>query len=124
MPKRVSHEVHQQQKARYHERARKFAINGWGSWSKGDIERVMKHEIPDSVLAKELGRSIQAVQMVRWRYKPQWEQVTQLEAEVGSLKTVTPIATFRQISGRVARNEERGESWITMIWRFLSRIWH
>ena len=58
---------HEKQKLRYNSRARKFAFNGFGRWSKADKNRVLSHDIPDSVLAKELGRSVQAVQAVRNR---------------------------------------------------------
>ncbi len=67
MPNTVSQAQHEEQKLRYNERARKFAYNNHGRWSQEDKDRVLDHSIPDSVLAKELGRSIQAVQAVRNR---------------------------------------------------------
>ncbi len=67
MPKRVKSETHMEQKLRYNARARKFAWNGHIPWRKGDIEQVLAHNIPDSLLAGRLGRSIQAVQAKRNR---------------------------------------------------------
>ncbi len=66
MPK-CTQAVHEEQKLRYNHRARKFAYNTYQPWGKGDKARVISHAIPDRELAKELGRSIQAVQAVRNR---------------------------------------------------------
>ncbi len=65
MPKKVSQEQHEVQKLRYNKRARKLAFNTHSRWSQEDINRVLDHSVPDRVLAKELGRSIQAVQAKR-----------------------------------------------------------
>ncbi len=65
MPKRVKSATHMAQKLRYNERARKQAWNSHIPWRKGDIEKVLAHKIPDSILAGRLGRSIQAVQAKR-----------------------------------------------------------
>ncbi len=112
MPLRVSNEIHQQQKKRYNERSRKFAINGHSSWSMSDIERVMKHEIPDSQLAKALGRSVQAVSMIRSRYKVAWADAN-----------VEPSYTKFAAAGTVV--DERGKSWIALVmsvvWAYLYR---
>ncbi len=67
MPKKVSQEQHEVQKLRYNKRARKLAYNNHARWRQEDIDRVLDHSVPDRVLAKELGRSIQAVQAIRNR---------------------------------------------------------
>ena len=72
MPKHISQEVHMQQKLRYNARARKFASNEYTTWDKVDVERVLAHDIPDSQLGKEIGRSIQAIQMKRAREYTKW----------------------------------------------------
>ncbi len=59
--------THEVQKLVYNKRARKFAYNTMARWSKEDIERVMLHTMSDRNLAKELGRSVQAIQGMRYR---------------------------------------------------------
>ncbi len=65
MPKRVKSETHMQQKLRYNARARKLAYNVGQRWGIVDTALVMQHLVPDSVLALDLGRSIQAIQAKR-----------------------------------------------------------
>lgn len=65
MPKRVNSETHMSQKLRYNKRARKLAYNKGRRWGIVDTELIMSHAMPDSVLAKQLGRSIQAIQARR-----------------------------------------------------------
>lgn len=67
MPKFVNQKTHEQQKLRYNARSRKHAHNSWGRWSAEDKFKALEHEIPDSVLSKQIGRSIQAIQAVRNR---------------------------------------------------------
>ena len=45
------------------------AINGGDAWTMDDIKKVLDHEITDSELSKELGRSVGAIQKIRWKYK-------------------------------------------------------
>lgn len=65
MPKRVKPETHMSQKLRYNSRARKLAYNTRRRWGFVDTKLVMDHYMPDSLLARELGRSIQAIQARR-----------------------------------------------------------
>ena len=65
MSKRVKSYTHMAQKLRYNSRARKLAYNTGTRWGIVATKLVMAHKIPDSVLAKELGRSIQAIQAKR-----------------------------------------------------------
>ncbi len=65
MPKRVKSHTHMAQKLRYNSRARKLAYNVHSRWTQPDTYLVMEHSIPDSELAKQLGRSIQAIQAKR-----------------------------------------------------------
>ncbi len=67
MPKRVKSQTHMAQKLRYNARSRRLAYSTGFRWSVGDTLRVMAHNKPDSLLAKELGRSIQAIQACRYR---------------------------------------------------------
>ncbi len=66
MPKRVKSETHMQQKLRYNSRARKHACNGGSRWCVISTSMVMESKLPDRELAKDLGRSIQAVQAKRY----------------------------------------------------------
>jgi hypothetical protein len=67
MPKRVNAETHQKQKYRYNERSRCFAFASGSRWSQADVDAVCNHNILDSVLSKQIGRSIQAIHMCRIR---------------------------------------------------------
>jgi hypothetical protein len=67
MPKRVNIKTHRAQKLRYNARSRLHAFNNGGRWNEKDILRALLHTIPDSVLSKKIGRSIQAIQAVRAR---------------------------------------------------------
>lgn len=58
--------------ARYEERKRyynktAFSENGYSRWSFDEIELVMKHEMTDSELSAKLGRSVAAIQHMRYR---------------------------------------------------------
>ena len=118
MPARVSNEVHQKQKKRYNKRSRKFAFNVYSRWSMVNIERVMKHEIPDSQLAKELGRSISAISTIRGRYKVAWAcatykpQVSAIEKTFPPLKTTTPAQLRRE------------RSWIALVISVAYAYWY
>ncbi len=65
MPKRVDSATHMAQKLRYNKRARKLAYNVGTRWNQVDTDLAIAHTMPDSVLAKQLGRSIQAIQARR-----------------------------------------------------------
>jgi hypothetical protein len=67
MPKHIDSPTHMAQKLRYNKRARKHAYNFNSRWTQPDTYLVMEHSIPDSVLAKQLGRSVQAVHALRNR---------------------------------------------------------
>ena len=54
---------------RYYYPSRDTAYNNRNSWSQHDIIRVMKHEIPDKELAKEIGRSVSSIQIIRSKNK-------------------------------------------------------
>ncbi len=118
MPLRITKEQHQEQKKRYNIRSRKFAYNTYGRWSKVDIERVMKHEIPDRLLAKEIGRSVPAVSMIRGRYKVAWAdaiykpQVSAIEKTFPPLKTTTPAQLRRE------------KSWIALVISVAYAYWY
>ena len=55
----------QRNKDRYYNPSRKSAYAARSLWSEEDIDLVMKHEIPDTVLAKKIGRSVGAIQHIR-----------------------------------------------------------
>lgn len=38
-------------------------------WTSREIEEVLAHDIPDRELARKLNRTIQSIQMKRWRLK-------------------------------------------------------
>jgi hypothetical protein len=107
MPLRITKEQHQEQKKRYNIRSRKFAYNVYGRWSKADIERVMKHEIPDRLLAKEIGRSVSAVSMIRGRYKVAWS-----DANAKPLITTAPAQLRRE------------RSWIALVLSVAYAYWY
>jgi hypothetical protein len=65
MPKRVKPETHQKQKSRYYKRSRTYAFASGARWNDGDVALVLSHEMPDSILCRLIGRSIQAIQMCR-----------------------------------------------------------
>jgi hypothetical protein len=67
MPKRVNAETHQRQKYRYNKRSRMYAFAGGSRWSEEDVDLVIDHGMPDSILSKQIGRSIQAIHMCRIR---------------------------------------------------------
>lgn len=52
-------------KKRYYGRFQEGAWNTWGRWTAGECERVLAHDRPDRELAKELGRTVQAIQVCR-----------------------------------------------------------
>lgn len=56
------------QQSRYYGRTA-FAPQHHKIWSEEDRRKVWEHEIPDNKLAKEIGRSVGAIQMMRSRMK-------------------------------------------------------
>lgn len=50
-------------------RSRKYAINGGSSWDYEDCLMVIQHTIKDIELAKQIGRSVQAIQGKRVKIK-------------------------------------------------------
>ena len=69
MPKRVSPKTHQKQKMRYNARSRSYAYNAKRKWKNNEEDLVSNHVMPDSVLSKKIGRSIQAIHTKRNRLK-------------------------------------------------------
>lgn len=57
-----------EQKRRYYNR-RRFGDGRRRSWTDEEIVAVLKHEKSDTELAKDLGRSVQAVQQARYRFR-------------------------------------------------------
>lgn len=45
-----------------------FAANSRQRWTLKEIEMVLEHRVSDSELAAEIGRSVQAIQLVRHRH--------------------------------------------------------
>ena len=43
-------------------------------WTSAEIEKILKHEIPDRELAKQLGVSITAIQIQRCRIKKEFKR--------------------------------------------------
>lgn len=62
---------------RYKAKWRKESGCGMGRhiWTSAEILRIIKHEIPDRELAKELGVSITAIQIQRSRYKKAFREM-------------------------------------------------
>lgn len=52
-------------------KGREYTINGKCQWTVEDMDKVLKHDKPDRELAKEIGRSVQAIQIMRSRIKAQ-----------------------------------------------------
>ncbi len=61
--------THRAQNKRYYKRFEANNENSKSRWSVHDIELVLKHEQPDSVLSKQIGRSVKAIQTIRGVYK-------------------------------------------------------
>ena len=57
-------ETRKRQKRRYYGRTTN-AVNRRQPWTVHDLERVLAHDITDTQLAAEIGRSVRAIQMVR-----------------------------------------------------------
>lgn len=53
----------------YYQRGRQEDINSTSRYTNAEIEMIMEHKIPDREIAKKLGRSIQAIQVVRSKVK-------------------------------------------------------
>lgn len=54
-------------KAKYYAQSRVAAISARKHWTRAEINRIISRDIPDRQLAQELGRSMQAIQVKRWR---------------------------------------------------------
>ena len=46
-----------------------YAENHKNKWEPQEIDMVLEHAISDTDLARILGRSVQAIQKIRWKYK-------------------------------------------------------
>lgn len=66
---RKTKDAHQVYKKLYYARHRKNATNSRKSWTIEEELRVLNHEIFDSALSKEIGRSVFAIQLKRHRLK-------------------------------------------------------
>ena len=62
----------QEGKKRYYQKSQNVSNKG-EPWNVKDIRMVLEHNIPDSELSKVLGRSVQAIQHVRLKYKKIFE---------------------------------------------------
>lgn len=51
---------------RYYD-ARQYCTNRKARWTDEDIQIVMEHKIPDTAIARKIGRSVKAVQIMRCR---------------------------------------------------------
>lgn len=49
--------------------SRKTARNSKHFWSVYDLEAVVRHDVPDRELGKRIGRSVQAIQVMRSKMK-------------------------------------------------------
>ncbi len=58
---------HEVQKLAYNKRSRRLAYNVQSRWNDIDKARALAHDIPDQALSKLIGRSVQAIQAVRYR---------------------------------------------------------
>lgn len=56
------------QRKRYYNKT-SFSEKSHKPWDEEEIEMVMEHAISDSELAKKICRSVQAIQLVRCRYR-------------------------------------------------------
>ncbi len=65
------------QKRRYYGRTA-YADNGGQAWTENEIDIVMKHEKPDREIASEIGRSVQAIQIMRCKIKKSLDNANDL----------------------------------------------
>ena len=82
--RRTHRAAYERAKARYYERSRLEAWSGRAPWTVEACERVLAHTVPDRVLAEELGRSIEAIQIMRVKLKKRGRDATRmLDGPVG-----------------------------------------
>lgn len=62
------------QRKRYYARTAN-AKNGHQRWTEKEIEIVMAHEKPDREISAEIGRSVQAIQVMRSKMLGEWNEV-------------------------------------------------
>lgn len=62
-------ETRNKQKKRYNDKSLQYATNKGKRFTKEEIQRIIKHEIPDMELARELGRSYSSIITARNKYK-------------------------------------------------------
>jgi hypothetical protein len=84
-------ELRYEGKKRYYQKTIN-SVNSKCRYTVEEIEMILKHEIPDSELSKELGRSVGSIQHVRNRYKDKYEIWNGIHAQV-----LAPKGTFEKI---------------------------
>lgn len=65
-------QTHHNQKRRYYA-SRRFGDGKRHQWTTGEIERVLRHEITDTELAREIGTSVASIHKMRAMYKKRGE---------------------------------------------------
>ncbi len=64
-------EQHMKWKQAYYDKHRVYNINSRRRYEKWEAVKILKHSIPDIELAKQLGRSLTAIQIKRVKLKGQ-----------------------------------------------------
>lgn len=59
----------QKSKKRYYDKSRKIAYNSMQGWTLKDIDIIMSKNDTDNNIARKIGRSVKAIQTMRYRIK-------------------------------------------------------
>lgn len=73
MPTRLNDATRYRQRKRYYAKHRVNARNAYQPWTNRQVEAVMKRDMPDSQLAPLIGRSVEAIQIMRCRLRSNTE---------------------------------------------------
>ena len=92
-------EIRYKSKKRYYHKTIN-SVNSKCRYTVKEIEMILKHEIPDSELSKELGRSVGAIQQARNRYKDKYEIWNGIHAQV-----LAPKGIFEKIFNDLGSEE-------------------
>lgn len=93
-------ELRYEGKKRYYQKTIN-SVNSRCRYTVEEIEMILKHEIPDSELSKELGRSVGSIQGARNRYKDKYEIWNGIHAQV-----LAPKGTFEKIFNDLESGDE------------------
>lgn len=93
-------EMRHKGKKRYYQKTIN-SVNSGCRYTVEELEKILKHEIPDSELSKELGRSVGSIQLARNRYKDKYEIWNGIHAQV-----LAPKGTFEKIFNDLESEEK------------------